>query len=346
MENTRFFIDYKALHAIFILIFTLLPSISSAEELNVYSGRKAALIKPLLQQFQEETGIKINLVTAKADALIKRIESEGASTPADILITVDAGRLDRAKKMDLFHTINPSSISAEIPNYYIDKDNKWVGLSKRIRTIVYSKNNVNKNDILDFEDLAKDMWKGRICVRSSNNIYNQSLVASVIANHGEEQAESIVRKIVSNFAKNPSGNDRAQITAVAKNECDVAIVNHYYYAMMLQSKDTKQRQTADKVDIVFLNQKGRGAHVNISGIGIMKYSKNITNAEKLITFLLNKDSQEWYAKVNNEYPVLGACKVTDLLSSWGVINLDEEIINKLGDLNPNAVKLMDRVGWQ
>ena len=346
MKNTRFFIDYRALSAIFILIFTLLPSISSADELNVYSGRKAALIQPLLKQFQKETGIKINLVTAKADALIKRIESEGKSTPADILITVDAGRLDRAKKMDLFHTIDPSSISPEIPNYYIDRDNKWIGLSKRIRTIVYSKKNVNKNDILDFEDLTKDTWRGRICVRSSNNIYNQSLVASLIANHGEEKAESIVRKIVSNFAKNPSGNDRAQITAVAKNECDVAIVNHYYYAMMLQSKDAKKRKIANKVDIAFLNQKDRGAHVNISGIGIMKYSKNIANAEKLIIFLLNKDSQEWYAKVNNEYPVLEASKVTDLLATWGVLNLDEEIIGKLGSLNPDAVKLMDRVGWQ
>ena len=346
MKNTRFFIDYKALSAIFILIFTLLPSISSADELNVYSGRKAALIQPLLKQFQKETGIKINLVTAKADALIKRIESEGKSTPADILITVDAGRLDRAKKMGLFHTIDPGSISPEIPNYYIDRDNKWVGLSKRIRTIVYSKNNVNKNDILDFEDLAKDTWRGRICVRSSNNIYNQSLVASLIANHGQEKAESIVRKIVSNFAKNPSGNDRAQITAVAKNECDVAIVNHYYYAMMLQSKDAKKRKIANKVDIAFLNQKDRGAHVNISGIGIMKYSKNIANAEKLIIFLLNKDSQEWYARVNNEYPVLEASKVTDLLATWGVLNLDEEIIGKLGSLNPDAVKLMDRVGWQ
>ena len=346
MKNTRFFIDYRALSAIFILIFTLLPSISSADELNVYSGRKAALIQPLLKQFQKETGIKINLVTAKADALIKRIESEGKSTPADILITVDAGRLDRAKKMDLFHTIDPSSISPEIPNYYIDRDNKWIGLSKRIRTIVYSKKNVNKNDILDFEDLTKDTWRGRICVRSSNNIYNQSLVASLIANHGEEKAESIVRKIVSNFAKNPSGNDRAQITAVAKNECDVAIVNHYYYAMMLQSKDAKKRKIANKVDIAFLNQKDRGAHVNISGIGIMKYSKNIENAEKLIIFLLNKDSQEWYAKVNNEYPVLEASKVTDLLATWGVLNLDEEIIGKLGSLNPDAVKLMDRVGWQ
>jgi iron(III) transport system substrate-binding protein len=133
---------------------------------------------------------------------------------------------------------------------------------------------------------------------------------------------------------------------VAKNECDVAIVNHYYYAMMLQSKDAKKRKIANKVDIAFLNQKDRGAHVNISGIGIMKYSKNIANAEKLIIFLLNKDSQEWYAKVNNEYPVLEASKVTDLLATWGVLNLDEEIIGKLGSLNPDAVKLMDRVGWQ
>jgi len=346
MQNTRFFINYKALQVIFILIFTFLPVIGEANEINVYSGRKAKLIEPLLERFKNETGIQVNLITAKSDALIKRIESEGKSSPADIFITVDVGRLDRAKKMDLLQEVKIDSIKNKIPSNYIDRDYKWVGLSKRIRTIVYSKQNVTKNDIDNFEDLGKDKWKKRICVRSSNNIYNQSLIASLIANHGEKKAEEIVKKIVGNFARKPSGNDRAQISAVARGECDVAIVNHYYYILMLNSKDPVKKKAADQVNILFLNQGNRGSHVNISGIGIVKYSKNVNNANKLIEFLLNKDSQEWYAEVNNEYPIVKNAKIADLLNSWGDIKLNDSVLNKLGDLNPNAVKLMDRVGWQ
>jgi len=346
MQNTRFFINYKALQAIFILIFVFLPVIGETNELNVYSGRKAKLIKPLLERFQNETGIQVNLITAKSDALIKRIESEGKSSPADIFITVDVGRLDRAKKMNLLQKVKIDSIKNKISPNYIDKDYKWVGLSKRIRTIVYSKKNVSKSDIDDFEDLTKNRWKERICVRSSNNIYNQSLVASLIVSHGEKKAEKIVKNIVDNFARKPSGNDRAQISAVAKGECYVAIVNHYYYILMINSKDSLKKKIAEQVDILFLNQDNRGSHVNISGIGIAKYSGNVNNANRLIEFLLNKDSQEWYAKVNNEYPVIKNAKVTDLLNSWGDIKLDDAALNKLGDLNPNAVKLMDRVGWQ
>jgi len=346
MQNTRFYNNYKALHVILILIFTIYPAIASASEVNVYSGRKAKLIKPLLDKFQYQTGIKVNLVTAKSDALIKRIESEGKSSPADIFITVDAGRLDRAKKLDLLQSIDDLPITKEISRSYIDKDNKWIALSKRIRTIIFSKENIKTNDIKNFEDLAKNEWKQRICVRSSNNIYNQSLVASLIANLGEKNAEKIIKRVVENFARKPSGNDRAQIKAVAKNKCDIAIVNHYYYLIMLTSKDVTEIEAANKVGLMFLNQEGRGAHVNVSGIGITKYSKNLENARKLITFLLSKESQEWYATMNYEYPVLSNAKTNELLESWGKVILDEATINQLGDLNPNAVKLMDRVGWQ
>ncbi len=346
MQNTRFLKNYKALQVILILIFTIYPSITNASEVNVYSGRKAKLIKPLLDQFQNQTGIKVNLVTAKSDALIKRIESEGKSSPADILITVDAGRLDRAKKMDLLQSLSNLPVIKDIPKHYIDKDNKWVALSKRIRTIVFSKENIKNNYIKDFADLANEEWNQRICVRSSNNIYNQSLVASLIANYGEKNTEKLIKRVVENFARKPSGNDRSQIKAVAKNECDIAIVNHYYYLIMLQSNDADQREDANKVSLTFLNQESTGAHVNVSGIGITKYSKNLENARKLITFLLNKKSQEWYAAVNYEYPVLESAKTNELLESWGKVILDEKNINQLGDLNSRAVKLMDRVGWK
>ncbi len=354
MQNTLFFMNYKALRAILILIFTL-ASLNSYghsgashadEEVNIYSGRKGKLIEPMLEKFTSKTGIKVNLITAKSDALLKRMESEGKSSPADLFITVDVGRLDRAKRMGLLQKINNFSIMTKLSPNYIDKDREWISVSKRIRTLVISKNMKDKNDLKNFEDLTRDQWKGRICVRSSNNIYNQSLVASLIANHGEKKAEKIVKDLVSNFARKPSGNDRAQITAVSKGECDIAIVNHYYYILMLNSKEPEKRKAADLTEVIFLNQDNRGAHVNISGVGIAKYAKNVSNANELISFMLEKDSQEWYAKTNNEYPVIKDAKVSNILSSWGDVKLDELSLNKLGDLNPNAVKLMDRVGWQ
>ena len=354
MQNTRFFKNNKALGAILTLIFTLSSyavfshsgGSHSKEEVNVYSGRKGKLIEPMLKDFESKTGIHVNLITAKSDALIKRIESEGKSSPADLFITVDVGRLDRAKKMGLLQKIDSFSILKKLSPFYIDKDRQWVGISKRIRTVVISKKMKDRNDLQNFEDLANSQWKGRICVRSSNNIYNQSLVASLIANHGEQKAESIIKNIVKNFARKPSGNDRAQISAISKGECDIAIVNHYYHLLMLNSKEAEKKKAAKETEVLFLNQNNRGAHVNISGVAIPKYAKNYENAKQLISFMLDKDAQEWYAKTNNEYPVVKDAKVSQILSSWGNVKLDEAVLNKLGDLNPNAVKLMDRVNWQ
>ena len=324
MQNTHFLRDYKALRIIFILIFTLfsLNSYSHSgashedEEVNIYSGRKGKLIEPMLKKFESDTGIKVNLITAKSDALIKRMESEGESSPADVFITVDVGRLDRAKRMGLLQSINSFGVINKVSSKYIDKDRQWIGISNRI------------------------------CVRSSNNIYNQSLVASLISNHGEKKAEKLVKNLVGNFARKPSGNDRAQITAVSKGECDIAIVNHYYYILMLNSKEPEKRMAAENTEVIFLNQENWGAHVNISGVGIAKYSKNVDSANELIKYMLEKESQEWYARTNNEYPVVEGVKISEILSGWGEIKVDELSLNKLGDLNPDAVKLMDRVGWQ
>ena len=354
MQNTRFFNNNKALAVILILIFAFTPIKSFShsggdhadEEVNIYSGRKGKLIEPMLKKFQEETDIKVNLITAKSDALIKRMESEGKSSPADLFITVDVGRLDRAKRMGLLQKIDSFSILNKVSPYYVDKDRQWISISKRIRTVVVSKTMKDKNDLKNFEDLANDQWKNRICVRSSNNIYNQSLVASLIANHGEEKAEILVKKIVKNFARKPSGNDRAQISAVSKGECDIAIVNHYYHLLMLNSKESEKKKAGNATEVKFLNQNNRGAHVNISGVAIPKNAKNYENAKQLISFMLDKDAQEWYAKTNNEFPVIKDAKTSQILSSWGNIKLDEASLNKLGDLNPNAVKLMDRVSWQ
>ncbi len=347
MKKTYFFLYYRYEKIAFLLIFIFLSSISRANELNIYSARSEALIKPLLDIFEKENGIKVNLITGDSDILIKRLESESQNSPADIFLTIDAGALYRVKKLNLFQEIDFSFINKKnkISKDYYDKEKKWISLSKRIRTVVYAKN-LNPENLLKFEDLANVEWKGKICVRSSNNIYNQSLVASLISNHGEEKAEVIIKNIVKNFAKKPSGNDRAQITSVANNECNIAIINHYYYAQMLNSKEPQEREAAKKVNITFLNQKDRGAHVNISGLGIVKYSKNKKNAYKLISFLLREDSQVWYANINYEYPVIDGLNINSLLGSWGKISLDEGSINNLGNLNYKAVRLMDRVGWQ
>lgn len=318
---------------------------SSAGEVSVFSGRKEALIKPLLDKFSESSGIKVNLITAKSASLLKRLELEGPNTTADVLITSDVGRLHIGVEKDLFGKIDNNIVSL-VPKGYADKDLYWVGLSKRIRSIVYSKEKVDPKELSNIEDLSSPKWKGKICVRSSNNIYNQSLVASYIYLYGEKRALEIVQGLVNNFAKKPSGNDRAQIKSIAKGECTIAIVNHYYYARMLLSKDKDQKEAAEKTDIFFLNQNSQGSHTNISGIGLSKFSKNRDNAQKLISFLLNNDSQLWYAKVNNEYPVMNDIKTTNLLEGWGDIKLDYKSIPYLGRLNAQAVKLMDKVGWR
>lgn len=320
---------------------------AQAAEVNVYSARKEALIKPALDNFTEQTGVKVNLVTGNADALLKRLESEGRNSPADVLLTVDAGRLHRAKEAGVLQAVKSPALEETIPAAYRDPEGFWFGLSLRARPIMYVKGKVDPSQLTSYEDLADPRWKKRICIRSSDNIYNQSLVAALIDAHGEDKAEQWAKGLVANMARPPKGGDRDQIKAAAAGQCDIAIANTYYLAGMLQDKkDAEQRAAAEKMVVLWPNQSGRGAHVNVSGAGVTVASKNRDNAVKLIEFLANASSQAWYAQVNNEYPVRAGTETSELLQSWGEFKADDLNLAVLGKNNAAAVRLMDRAGWK
>jgi len=319
---------------------------TGAAEVNIYSARKEALIKPLLDRFSDETGIEVNLVTGNADALLKRLQMEGTNSPADVVITVDAGRLHRGKTMDLFRPVESEAINEAVPAQYRDPEGYWVGLSLRARPIMYARERVDASKLSTYENLADDRWKDRICIRSSNNIYNQSLVASLIAEHGIEPTEAWARGLVENMARSPQGGDTDQLLAVAAGECDVAVANTYYFGRLINSDDSADRKAADKLAIHWPNQDGRGAHVNVSGIAVTRSAGNPEETVQLIEFLLSDESQAYYASSNYEYPVKEGVEWSDTLQNWGTFKADDINLSVLGEYNAEAVKLMDRAGWR
>ena len=321
-------------------------AVASAEEVNVYSARKTQLIKPLLDEFTRQSGIEVNLLTSKADALLKKLESEGMNSPADILITTDAGRLYRAKEAGVIQNAIDSDLLKKVPANLQDKEGDWLGLTTRARVIVYAKDRVNPEELSTYEALTDKKWQDRVCIRSSNNIYNMSLVASMIAHQGEEKTQQWANNFIDSFARKPKGGDRDQIKAVAAGQCDLAIVNTYYLGQMLNGSDQAQVEAANKVAVFWPNQNDRGTHVNVSGIAITKAAKNVENANKLIEFLLSDESQKWYAEANNEYPVLSHVKHSQTLKAWGEFKGDSLNLSKLGEYNSKAVKIMDRAGWR
>ncbi len=317
-----------------------------AEDVNVYSARKEALILPLLQRFEDQTGIGFNLITAKADALLKRLESEGRSTPADIFITTDAGRLQRAKDAGVLQPIDNPTLAARIPENLRDKENYWFGLSQRARVIFYAKDRVDPAELSTYEALADAKWKQRICIRSSGNIYNQSLVASMIEAHGVEPTEAWAQGLVANFARKPAGGDTDQLRAAAAGLCDIAIANTYYFGRLVNSAKDDDQKVATGLGLFWPNQAGRGAHINVSGAGMTKYASHPAEAERLLEFLVNAESQTWYAEVNNEYPVVNDAKISATLASFGEFKGDGLNLTHLGENNRSAVQLMDRAGWR
>ncbi len=317
------------------------------DEVNVYSARKEQLIKPLLDKFTIETGVKTNLITAKADKLLTRLVNEGRNSPADLFITVDAGRLHRAKDKGVLQAIDSEDINKRVPVYLRDVDDQWISLSQRSRVIFYAKDRVKPEELSTYEALADGKWRKRICIRSSGNIYNQSLVASLVDVHGEAAAEKWASGIVANMARPPKGGDRDQIKAVAAGQCDIAVANTYYYGKMLTSKkDPVQLAAAKKVGLFWPNQEGRGTHVNVSGAAIAKHAPNRDNALKLLAFLLSGASQKWYGDVNFEYPVVNDVESSELLKSWGTFKADNLNLSTLGVNNIKAVKVMDKAGWR
>lgn len=330
---------------IFFLILIQYPLVIAAE-VNIYSARKEALIKPLLDQFKKETGISVNIVTGKADTLLKRLEVEGRNTPADLLLTVDVARLIRAKEKGLFQQIDSELLNKIIPENYRDDDKQWFGLSLRSRVIIYAPDRVNESDLDSYIDLADKKWANRICVRSSSNVYNQSLVAAMIANYGLGKAERWATGLVNNFARSPKGGDRDQIKAVAAGVCDVALVNNYYLAGMLESSQKSEVVAAKKIKLFWPNQDGRGAHMNVSGAGVLKPAKHKKEAIQLLEFLVSDYAQQWYADTNHEYSINPEIESSSVLKSWGKFKADDLNLGLLGQYNTAAVLLMDRVGWK
>ena len=317
-----------------------------ADEVNVYSARKEALILPLLDKFEAQTGISFNLITAKADALLQRLELEGQSTPADVFITTDAGRLQRAREAGVLQPVDNPILAQRVPENLRDKDNYWFGLSQRARVIFYAKDKVDPTELSTYEALADEKWKHRICIRSSDNIYNQSLVASMIEADGIEQTEVWARGLVANFARKPAGGDTDQLRAAAAGLCDIAIANTYYFGRLVKSDQAKDQEVATSLGVFWPNQNDRGAHVNVSGAGITKYAKHREAAERLLEFLVSAESQTWYAEVNNEYPVVADAPIPATLMSFGRFKGDSVNLTRLGENNRAAVQLMDRAGWR
>lgn len=331
--------------SLFFSSYTLAEKVE-VQQVSVYSARKEALIKPILKTFTEETGIKVKLITGKADALLTRLRLEGKASPADVFITVDAGRLQRAKASKVLQAVSSETLGSRIPQNLRDKDNMWFGLSQRARPIFYAKNKVQPSELSTYEALADKKWKGRICFRSSNSVYNQSQVASMMEATGVEATEAWVKAAVANFARSPAGGDTDQLKAVAVGVCDITIANTYYYGRLANSDNASDRELVKKVGLFWPNQNDRGTHVNVSGAGVTKYARNKDNAIKLIEFLTSDKAQNWYAAVNNEFPVVEGVESSPTLTSWGSFKQDSVNLSKLGELNRAAVQLMDRGGWK
>ncbi len=344
----QLFFRLTSIAVVGILFSALLFSgqVSANETVAVYSARKEALIKPILTTFTEETGIQVKLITGKADALLTRLRLEGKASPADVFITVDAGRLQRAKAAGVLQAVNSEVLEKRIPQNLRDSDNIWFGLSQRARPIFYAKNKVKPEELSTYEALADKKWKGRICFRSSNSVYNQSQVASMMEAKGVEVAGKWISKVVANFARSPAGGDTDQLKAVAVGVCDITIANTYYYGRLANSDKAADRAVVEKVGLFWPNQNDRGTHVNVSGAGVTKYARNKSNAIRLIEFLTSEKAQNWYAAVNNEFPVVPDVVSSPTLASWGKFKQDSVNLSQLGERNRAAVQLMDQGGWK
>lgn len=318
----------------------------STGEVNLYSARQEQLIKPLLDKFTAQTGITVNLLTGDADTLLRRLQTEGAASPADMLITVDAGRLFRAETAGVLQPVESEVLEQHIPAHLRHPEGLWFGMTYRARTIMYVKERVKPEQLSTYENLATPQWRGKICVRSSNSIYNQSMLASMVATEGAQAAEQWAKGLVANFARRPQGGDRDQVMAAASGQCDLVLANTYYLAQMMVSDNPAQQEAAGQVAVFWPNQSGRGVHVNISGAALTKSAKNRANALQLLEFMVTPEAQQWYAQVNHEYPVRSDVPASDLLRSWGTFKADSVNLTALGVNNPEAVRIMDRAGWR
>ena len=338
---------FSAIALVSALTFTAIShaaAVSPDEEVNVYSARHYDTDMALYEEFTRQTGIKVNLIEGGSDALIERIRNEGEFSPADMLITVDAGRLWRAGENGIFQAIDSDLLHERVPQNLRDPGGLWFGLSKRVRVIAFNKSSGLPISVTRYEDLANPALTSSVCMRSSSNIYNLSLMSSIIEAHGEQAAEDWASKTVANFARAPQGNDTAQLRAVASGECGITIANTYYVGRLIGSDDPKNNAITDALTIVFPNQGDRGAHVNISGAGITRYAPNRENAIKFLEYLTSDFAQRLFAEGNNEYPIVGP--TSGPVASLGQFAEDSINAAILGQRQAEAVRVFDRAGWQ
>ncbi len=323
-----------------LLTLAIALPVYAEETITVYSARKEHLIKPLFDAYTEKTGVKIQYITDKAAPLLARLKAEGANTPADMLMTVDAGNLWQAAKEGVLSPVQSDTLKKNVPEHLRDPDNRWFGLSVRARTIVYSTERVQPSELSSYEDLAAPKWKGRLCLRTSKKVYNQSLVAMMIARHGEEKTSQILEGWVNNLATAPFSNDTKTMQAIAAGQCDVGIVNTYYFGR-LQKKDPEI-----KLALFWPNQDEAGVHINISGAGITQHAKHRNAAIQLLEWLSSEEAQQQFAALNMEYPVNPKVTPDDLVASWGKFKADDLNVALAGKLQTQAIKLMDRAGYR
>ena len=300
------------------------------------------------KNFEEKTGIKVNVTQAGADELIQRMKNEGDNSQADLFITVDVGKLWQATNMGLFQKFNDQSVFEGIDSQFLDKNGYWVPVTYRSRVVVYSNERVNKKDLSTYEDLANEKWRGRLLVRSSSNAYNQALVSSLVANLGPEAVTTWSEGVVKNFARDPKGSDRDQVKAIAAGQGDIAIVNSYYIGLLLSSEKQEEINAGNAVSVFFPNQKEgeRGAHINVSGIALAKNAPNKENAIELIRYLTSVEGQETYVNNSYEYSVNPNVKPDKIVQAWGEFKKDPVDLNMLGLMRDEAIRIFDKTGWK
>lgn len=327
-----------------VVVGLVAPWSHAGSEVNIYSYRQPYLINPLLEAFTKKTGIKANVVFAKK-GLIERMAAEGKNSPADLLLTVDIGRLSGAVAKGITQPVKSAALEKNIPATYRDPEGQWFGLTRRARVVYASKERVSQNAIT-YEELADPKWRGKICVRSGQHVYNVALIASMIAHHGEAKAQEWLKGFKANLARKPAGNDRAQVKSVFAGECDLAIGNTYYMAkMQLNKKQPEQKKWAASVKMLFPNTDARGAHINLSGMVLAKNAPHKDNAIKLMEYLSSEEAQKIYAKVNNEYPVKDGVPWSDLVKSWGTFKADSLSLDTIAKSRKRASEMVDEVAF-
>ena len=322
------------------------PAAAQDKVLNLYTSRHYQTDEALYGNFTKQTGIKVNRIEAGDDAIIERMKQEGARSPADVLMTVDAGRLWRAEQAGLLQPAKSKVLEERVPAELRHPEGLWFGFSMRARPIFYAKGRVDPKAIQSYEDLANPALKGKICVRSSSNVYNLSLMSSMIAAVGPEKAEQWAKGVVANMARAPKGGDTDQLMALAAGECDVAISNTYYYVRLMKSAKAEEKAAAQKIGVVFPNQSSRGTHVNISGAGVARHAPNREAAVKFLEYLASPQAQAYFANGNNEYPTVGRAKDNPELASLGEFKKDSLNVSLFGRNQGAAQQIYDRAGWK